>query len=607
VRRVDTSRSGRWRLSTTYVTDPRRNTVLVSMNFRSLTGRPYKVYVIYDPALSNDGNDDTGSGAKGTLIARDGTAASALAARPALGRLSSGYLGKSDGWTDLRRDKKMNWSYARAARRGNVVQTARTRLTGRDGHRTLRVAVGFGRRPRQARTAATGTLGEPFAAVASRNAAGWARYLTTLRPPPPAAARYRRLYYTSLAVLHASEDKRHPGADIASPSMPWAWAGTTLEKHGSGAYHLVWARDLYEIATAQIAAGDRAGAARALSFLFGRQQKKDGSFPQNSEVDGSEHATELQLDEVAFPIVLAWQLGRADRATYRRDIRPAARFILRKGPSSPQERWENQEGYSPATIAAEIAGLVCAGDIARRNGDAAAARRFEATADRWQRRVERWTATRTGPYSAFPYYLRLTKNARPDTGVRYKIGDSGPSTVDQRTVVDPSFLELVRLGVKAPDDPTILNSLAVVDGRLRVVTPGGTFWHRFSFDGYGERMDGGPWGLGKDDTYKTFGRAWPIFAGERGEYELAAGRTGAAELRSMANAANAGQMIPEQVWDDRAPSGTRRFPRGEGTFSATPLAWSHAQFVRLALSLAGGAPVETPSIVACRYVRRCGG
>ncbi len=169
--------------------------------------------------------------------------------------------------------------------------------------------------------------------------------------------------------------------------------------------------------------------------------------------------------------------------------------------------------------------------------------------------------------------------------------------------MDPSFLELVRLGVKRFDHPTVLNTLQVVDEQLGVDTPNGRFWHRFNFDGYGETRDGGPWDLSDPGTFETIGRIWPIFAGERGEYELLAGDRGAAagRLASMAGAANEGWMIPEQVWDENPPSGQPGFARGEGTLSATPLAWSHAQFIRLAWSLDAGRPVEQPRVVACRY------
>ncbi len=199
----------------------------------------------------------------------------------------------------------------------------------------------------------------------------------------------------------------------------------------------------------------------------------------------------------------------------------------------------------------------------------------------------------------------MTKDANPNDGSTYSIGDSGPSAADERTVVDPSFLELVRLGIKKPDDPTILNTIAVVDQQLAVDTPNGRFWHRANFDGYGEQLNGKPWDSFPPDTRATRGRAWPIFAGERGEYNLAAGGTANAQLAAMAGAANEGGLIPEQVWDDQPPSGTPGFPKGEGTLSATPLAWSHAQFVRLAWSIEAGHPIEQPSLVACRYVRSC--
>lgn len=604
-RQVNTAKSGAYRITKTYVTDPARDTLLVKVRFRSFTKRPLQLYALYDPALSNDGDDDSGSTAGATLVASDAANASALGASPAFVKTSNGYLGTSDGWQDLRRDFRLDSSYA-SAPKGNVVQTARTSLTGRPGSRTMTLAIGFGPTPRAARGAARASLSASWERAAFAYAAGWRGYLRGLKPQPRSAAPYGPLYDASVMTLAAHEDKTYRGAYIASPSMPWAWGLLTIDKP-SDAYHLVWSRDLYQIATGLLAAGDRAGAERALSYLFERQQKPDGSFPQNSTVDGTERWTNLQLDEVALPIVLAWQLRRTDAATYAANIRPAADFIVAKpdAPSSPQERWENQSGWSPATIASEIAGLVCAADIARRNGDSASAARYEATADDWQRNVEAWTATTTGRFSDKPYYLRLTKDAKPDAPTTYSIGDGGPSAIDQREVVDPSFLELVRLGVKRPDDPTIRNSVAVTDKQLAVQTPNGTFWHRFSSDGYGEAPDGGPWNISDPDTFRTIGRAWPLFAGERGEYELLAGGPARSRLAAMAGAANEGLEIAEQVWDKNPPSGQPGFPRGEGTFSATPLAWSHAQFVRLAWSIAAGRPVEQPSIVACRYVRTC--
>jgi len=388
-------------------------------------------------------------------------------------------------------------------------------------------------------------------------------------------------------VLAAAEDKTYRGGAIASPSMAWVWGNLV---NYSGPYHLVWSRDLYQAATAQLAAGDRGAAERALDYLWERQQKPDGCFPQNSNLDGSPHWPNLQLDEVAYPVVMSWQLRRFDSATYGH-VQRAIGCILENGPDS-QERWENAEGYSPATIAAEIAALVTGADIARRNGDNAAAARWLEVADEWQASVERWTVTENGPLADHPYYVRLTVDGNANAGTTYTIADGGP-TVDQRSVVDPSFLELVRFGVKPPDDPNILRTLPVVDRELSELTPNGRFWHRYNHDGYGETAAGNPFPGTPEDP--GIGRLWPIFAGERGEYELAAGRSARHRLAAIAATANGGFMMPEQVWEDS----------GEGTLSATPLAWTHAQFVRLAWSIDAGRPVEQPSIVACRYARRC--
>ena len=244
-------------------------------------------------------------------------------------------------------------------------------------------------------------------------------------------------------TLAAHEDKTFRGAYVASPSMPWVW-GQGLS-NPSDVYHKVWSRDLYQVATALLAAGDRAGANRSVDYLFTRQQKPDGCFPQNSNLDGTEKWKNLQLDEAAFPIVLAWQLGRRDAGTYAH-VKEAIGCLLENGPQTPQERWENQGGWSPATIASEIAGLVTAADLARANGDTASATAWEAKADEWQAKVDGWTVTTNGPYSPKPYYLRITKETSegsgtpdPNAGTTYNIGDSGPENVDQRRVTDPSY------------------------------------------------------------------------------------------------------------------------------------------------------------------------
>lgn len=605
---VDTEQSGRWRLTMTYVTDPSRSSLLLNVRFESLTHSPYQLYIYYDPSLTNNGMDDSAWTQNNTLLAADGHTASALVTTPELTATSNGYLGTSDGWTDISQHYKMEWHYT-SAPNGNVVQTGQTSLNG-TAHQHLTLVLGFGSNANEALQTAQQSLHTGFDAIARAYADGWHDYLSSLNKPPASLTTplERETYRVSEMVLAASEDKTYRGAYIASPTMPWDWGTTDLE-NPSGAYHLVWSRDLYEIATALIAEGDHSGAERALDYLFDRQQEPNGSFPQNSLVDGTPHWTNIQLDEDADPIILAYQLGRTDSNTWSH-VKRAADFIIgfrqdgHTAPWTQEERWENQSGYSPATIASEIAGLVCAAEIAKANGDTASAQRYLATADSWQSQVENWTVTTNGPYSSKPYFLRLSKDGNPNAGTTYSIGDGGPSAIDQRAVVDPSFLELVRLGVKSPNDPAVLNTLPIVDKLLGVVTPNGEFWHRYNFDGYGETRTGGPWHVTQPNTFQTLGRIWPVLAGERGEYELAAGDPSAARvaLLSMALAGNDGYLISEQVWDNQPPSGQPGFQPGEGTFSATPLEWSQAQFIRLAWDIQVGRIAEQPMIVACRYM-----
>jgi glucoamylase len=497
----------------------------------------------------------------------------------------------------------MDWHYAKAGP-GNVVQTGELRVDG-VRHKKTTLALGFGSNRDQAVRTAQASLSAGFSPAAKAYEKGWRDYVSGLRKPPPsvATAHERAVYRSSVLTLAASEDKRHPGAYIASPSFPWAFGTDRQIAPEFGSYALVWPRDLYQIATGLLAAGDEAGANRSLDYMLNVQQQADGHLSQNTRVTGEPYWTSVQLDETAAPMLLAWLLKRTDSATMA-GLRRAADFMVSypNAPFTEQERWENQSGYSPGTIAAEIAGLVCLADLLARSGDKPAADHYLAIADGWASKVESWTATSTGPLSPDPYYLRLTKDGNPNAGTTYNLGDNNIGEVDQRSVVDPSFLELVRLGIRPANHPVVRNTIAVVDTALGERTPAGQLWHRFTSDGYGEQADGGAWNVIWPTPTRTYGRLWPIFAGERGEYELLAGTSADARLNTIAATANSGLMLPEQAWDNQAPPNVRP---GTGTTSATPLAWTHAQYVRLAWSISEGHPVEQPSVVACRYTGAC--
>ncbi|MDQ3133381.1 MAG: alpha/beta hydrolase-fold protein, partial [Acidobacteriota bacterium] len=460
------------------------------------------------------------------------------------------------------------------------------------------LALGYGADAEEAIKNARLSLAKGFAKARAEYDKGWHEYLSSLRRVAP---KYQAQFDMAAMILRAHEDKTYRGANIASLSVPWGGAANANEPNVGG-YHLVWSRDLYQVATALHEMGDKAGADRALNYLFKVQQKPDGSFPQNSWLDGRPFWGSLQMDEVAFPLVLAYTLGRTDNETWTKHVKPAADFLIKHGPRTPQERWEEKPGYSPSTIAAEIAGLVCAAEIARRNDDQASAGIYLAAADEWARGVERWTATTTGKHGDGTYYLRITENDDPNDGQIMNAGNGG-GDYDEREYVDAGFLELVRLGIKRPDDPLIEKSLKVIDQVIKVETPNGPAWYRYNHDGYGELDDGRPWNF--DGKYTGKGRLWALLAGERGQYELARGDRQAARARldHMLGFANKGLMLPEQIWDRQA-SPRAEFVYGEGTGSATPLAWTMAQFIRLAANLAEGRNLETPDIVAARYAAK---
>jgi len=442
------------------------------------------------------------------------------------------------------------------------------------------LVLGFGETIAKATATARASLGRAFAAVMHAYELGWQRYVGTLPP----VEKHQRQFNMAAMVLKGLEDKTYRGAVIASPSTPWGGGPNAT------GYHAVWSRDLYHVATAFAAMGDRTTANRLLDYLFRVQQKPDGSFPQNSFVDGRPIGNGVQMDQVALPLVLAYQLQRNDRSLWLRHIKTAADFIVRNGPRTDQDRWEEKPGYSPATIAAQIAGLVCAAEIARMNSDASSAKRYLDTADNWTKNVEEWTVTK--PDGARGYYLRITANDNPNDGATMEINSSS-FVVDERKILDAGFLEFVRLGIKAPHDHLIVESLKLIDQLIKVKTPAGDAWYRYNHDAYGETADGGRY-----DGRNGVGRLWTFLTGERGEYELALGDVASARRRldTLAGFANDGLMIPEQVWD--------RGQIGTGTGSATPLAWSMAQFIRLAMSIEQGKNVETPRVVWERYGRR---
>ncbi len=573
---TSTDKGGRWAVTKQIVADPQANTILFTVAFTALQGRPedYHLYLSYTPRIGQSGAGDLSQIAGGIAEAWDQQAGvyTALAADPAPALLTTGYTRENDLAADLK-DFKVDTTYTSTSIPGRLTIGAELPV-----HGASTVALGFGKGHTEARAAAAASLKRGFTATAQAYMRGWAGYLDKLDHPYPNLP----LYDESLAVLKTHEDKTNYGAFVASLAMPWGQHATDDQPMARG-YRYVWVRDIYHSVTALRLAGDEQAARDGLAFMDEKLQLVDGSFPQTAFPDGTPKTIAIQLDQTATPILLASQLKAVDR--YQSLVKPAADFIARTGPITKQERWEESGGYSPATLAAEIAALVCAADLATQAGDGASAARYLKIADEWNANIEKWTLTTNGPLGKGSYYLRITQGD-PNSAEALSIANGGGSH-DQREIVDQSFLELVRLGVRRPNDPRILATLEVIDSTLEVKTPKGDVYYRFPHDGYGESKLG--------EAPDGHGNPWPLLIGERSIYEVAQSRSehpASWYLPVMSSMANAGGMLPEQV-----------FPDGTGTGSATPLAWAHAEYIVFTYAVKQERVPDMPDVVAARYAR----
>jgi glucoamylase len=536
------------------------------------------------------------------LAAKKGGVWLALGATIPFTRLSCGYVGSSDGWTDIARDMQMDWEFDRALN-GNVALTGQLDLS---ESREFTLGLAFGSSPHNVVTTLFQALGIPFKENRERFIEQWERPYERLSPLESASGDEGDLYHSSYGIIRTHEDKSYPGAFIASLSIPW---GEIKGDQDRGGYHLVWTRDLVNTASALLAAGDTETPLRALIYLAVAQEN-NGGFAQNFWIDGEPYWRGRQLDEVALPIILVWRLNHVKKI---KDFDPypmvlqAARYLVQRGPATQEERWEEASGYSPSTLASNIAALICAAQLARGRGDEKTAQYLEEYADFLECHVEDWTVTTQGTLvpGIKKHYIRIlpadiddaTPVEDPNAGTltMANVEPGQQATYPAKEIVDGGFLELVRYGVRSASDPTIVDSLRVVDRILKVDTPLGPCWHRYNHDGYGQRWDGGPyegWGTG---------RAWPLLTGERAHYEIAAGHDPKPYIRAIEHFASSGGLLPEQIWDE-PDIDDFHMHFGRPTGSAMPLVWAHGEYIKLLRSAHDGRVFDLITEVAKRYI-----
>jgi glucoamylase len=570
-----------YRLELEVVPDPARDCVLIA---HRLTGADVKLYALLAPHLGGTGEHNSAR-AENVLTAWNGAAALCLASDGGFSRSSAGYVGYSDGWQDFDRNGAMTWAYA-SADDGNVA------LLGELTHSEGVLALGFADSVRGAQTLAGASLREGFKTIRESFVDGWDKWAKDLRIPdaPPAI---REEAYLSATVLRVHEDRAYPGAIVASLSIPWGNTSNSI-----AGYHMVWTRDAVEAAMALLAVGQFDDARRMLGYLMAIQ-RDDGSWSQNYFPDGRPFWIGIQLDEVAFPILLAaklkeiGQLGGIEGVPDM--VRRAAAYLVSNGPVSPQDRWEEVAGISPFTMALSVAALVSAGAFLDRNE----ADYLCSLADCWNERIEDWTYSSDGPFASSlgvnGYYVRIGPSPSL-SGARGRIALSnrGERSVDATTLVGMEFLYLVRLGLRQAQDARIRDTLRVCESLLRVETPSGFAYHRYNEDGYGEHEDGSAYdGSG-------VGRAWPLLTGERGHYDMQLGLDPLPYLEAMSRMTGPWGMLPEQIWD-APPIAARGLRPGKPTGSAMPLAWAHAEFLKLLAARELRRPIELLRDVEERY------
>ena len=610
---VNTCTFKRYNIVKEIFADPIRDCILQKVTFNVLqkVNNDLNLYFIISPHLGNHGAGNTGwvGEYKGTpmlFAERDGIAMAVACSLP-WKNCSAGFAGTSDGWQDLRKSKKLTLKYNKAEN-GNIALTGEINLSQNKINEFV-IAIGFGQNWSEAGQRAKASILDDFNEAKKIYINEWKEWHNGLDLVNPSVNNNKNLELISASVLRIHEAKRFPGGLIASLSIPW---GFNKGDDDLGGYHLVWPRDLAEAAGGLLALKAFDDAKRVINFLISTQEK-DGHWSQNMWLDGSTYWQGIQMDETAFPILLidlAYRKGALDEKDiikYWPAVRKAASYLVCNGPVTQQDRWEEDAGFSPFTLAVEIPALLAAADFAEVNNEKDIASFLRDTGDNWNSSIERWTyaaeselAKKAGVEG---YYVRIAAQEVADASsptqgfVPIKNRPPGSDREEAVHIISPDALALVRFGLRDANDPKIKNTVKVIDEQLKVETPYGTAWHRYNDDGYGEHEDGRPF----DGT--GIGRAWPLLAGERAHYELAAGNIEKASrlLEALENFSNDGGMISEQVWDTNDIPEKALF-LGRPSGSAMPLVWAHAEYVKLTRSIKDKKIFDMPPQTYKRYV-----
>ena len=519
-----------YRLTVEVLPDPSRDVLLMHFDVEG----PYRLGVIAAPHLGTSGYDNTAWVEDGEAFAAMNIGAMCLTADVPMDDLSVGFVGASDGWQDLARNGRFTFGFSRAER-GNVAMSAS--LADRQGV----IALGFAPEAKSARTLARSALAVGYESIRQDFLDAWEDWGGRLSLPSPEAGLAEEALM-SATVLKSHEDRMYPGALVASMSTPWGNRTNTL-----GGYHLVWPRDATLAAFAFLAVNETDDARHILAHLMA-VQLPDGHWPQNFFPNGQPFWTGIQLDETGFPILLAAKLheiGQTDLPGVREMVRAAVGSIARHGPSSDQDRWEENPGISAFTVAVVIAALAAAAPWLD-DGERDYALDL---ADDWNERIEQWCYVAGTPMAeqtgVAGYYVRIAPPEK-DGGLtgRIMLRNRNGEMIEASCLVALDFSWLVRLGLRKASDPRVQDTIRIVDSMLRVETPSGAVYRRYNDDGYGEYDDGRAY------DGNGVGRAWPLLdrgagssrpAGRRGSDRISAHHASLRQPRRIAAGAGVGR------------------------------------------------------------------
>jgi glucoamylase len=603
-----------YRIEKEILSDPIRDAVIQRIQFFPMNKKrkDFKLYMLLAPHLGNYGSCNTAwvGNYKGLpmLFAQRGDVSLALACSVPWKRGSAGFVGTSDGWQDLNKHKEMQWEFERAEN-GRVALIGEFDLDEIMGNSFV-VALGFGRNPEEAGQRARASILESFETSKAKFIAEWEGWQKKLFSFDKFKKGFSPKYFQiSASMLKSHESKRHPGALIASLSIPW---GYSRGDDDLGGYHLVWPRDMVQTAGGLLAAKAFDDARRVLNYLM-ITQEEDGHWTQNMWLDGRPYWSGIQMDQTALPIMLVDLVNREVNLTedevkhFWPMVRKAASYLVLNGPITDQDRWEENAGYSTFTLAVEIAALLIAAEHAEKNNEPQVADFLRHTADAWNSSIERWTYVKGSDLAKFVgvegYYVRINSKEQFDYEnrgtelVTISNRAKGENVCTANEMVSPDALALVRFGLRSADDPRILNTIKVIDSTLKFDNELGPVWYRYNGDGYGEHVNGDPFnGTG-------IGRPWPLLTGERAHYEIAAGNYSYAEelLKSFENYANETGLFPEQIWDSEDVPEKGLFT-GKPSGAAMPLVWAHSEYIKLCRSLKAKSIFDMPSQTKERYL-----